>query len=172
MQVSNGKIRGMRDKNIVSVENKNTGKKNEAKKVKNKLNKLHIINKNTKIIKNNESEIVQEILNDNSTINTKTKNIFKNKKYKKKLTLYTPVKEHDELNKKEESDNNSIVSPERNHNKQGKLKKSKKKMLDSTNVEYKPGMLSDSIQIRKYGRVIIPWDPSFGLDKSYKVPVM
>lgn len=45
--------------------------------------------------------------------------------------------------------------------------KKKKKLQPKYDEEYKPGMLSDFLQMKKYGRVILPWDPSFGLDTKY-----
>lgn len=74
------------------------------------------------------------------------------KKKKKKRKIQTETKE-DSPNK----DFDTVEEPT----------KKKKKLQPKHDEEYKPGMLSDLLQMKKYGRVILPWDPSFGLDPKY-----
>lgn len=76
------------------------------------------------------------------------------KKKKKKLSMYPPLQSQNEcFNEACDS-----VSPK------------KKKKLCPPNEDYKPGMLSNMLQTKKYGQLILPWDPSFGLDPTYTPP--
>lgn len=78
------------------------------------------------------------------------------KKKKKKLSMYPPLQLQSEgLNEAPET-----VPPK------------KKKKLCPPNEDYKPGMLSNMLQTKKHGQLILPWDPSFGLDTTYKLPEM
>lgn len=101
---------------------------------------------------NVESDIPIDELFQETTEQHSSPKLKKKKKKKKKRKIETETKE-DSSNE----DLDTIQEPT----------KKKKKLQLKYDEEYKPGMLSDCLQMKKYGRVILPWDPSFGLDTKY-----
>lgn len=109
-----------------------------------KLTKLKNLNENV------ESDIPIDELFQETTEQHSSPKLKKKKKKKRKIETET----------KEDSSNEDLDTVQ-------EPTKKKKKLQLKYDEEYKPGMLSDCLQMKKYGRVILPWDPSFGLDTKY-----
>lgn len=124
---------------------KTTNSKISEKKIKLKT-KLKNLNENV------ESDIPIDELFQETTDQHSSPKFKKKKKKKKKRKIETETKD-DSSNE----DLDTVQEPT----------KKKKKLQLKYDEEYKPGMLSDCMQIMQYGRVILPWDPSFGLDPKY-----
>uniref|UniRef100_A0A1B6HVD8 RRM domain-containing protein n=1 Tax=Homalodisca liturata TaxID=320908 RepID=A0A1B6HVD8_9HEMI len=100
-------------------------------------------------------------------------NINDNKESKKSNKLKTKEASlkyhHTKLNKFQQNNEISDESTTLEKCKENTLMTNKNKH-ESTEDEYRPGMLSEMLQKKKFGHLIIPWDPSFGMDTSYVIP--
>uniref|UniRef100_A0A1B6F4C8 RRM domain-containing protein n=1 Tax=Cuerna arida TaxID=1464854 RepID=A0A1B6F4C8_9HEMI len=138
-------------------------------------------NKDMELVESNEVEQEQsfkkgkfrpyDVQSHTDTCEMNINDSLESKKSNKLKTKEASIKKHHkklgEFQQKNEKSDDSTTTFETC--KENTLKTNKNKN-NSTEDEYRPGMLSEMLQKKKFGHLIIPWDPSFGMDTSYIIP--